>query len=242
MPASARRATRSRHSRDIDQLSLPMPQSHGHGGRRAGAGRKPGPNPRIAHRRRERITPHHPCHVTLRVQRSIPSIRSARFLAELESSLRESCERGRFRVAHYTVLRDHVHAIVEASSARDLACGMRSFGARVARAAHRVFRSCGAVLADRFHLHVLRTPREVRNALAYVLLNARRHAAKAGRALASAVRLDPASSGRWFAGWKVRTESPTDAPAVARARSWLLSVGWRKVGLIDPLEIPGTRA
>lgn len=218
-----------------------MPQSNRHGGRRAGAGRKPGPNPRIAHRQRERITRHHPCHVTLRVHRSIPSLRSARFIAELECSLRESCERGRFRVAHYAVLRDHVHAIVEASSARDLACGMRSLGARIARVTHRVFRLRGAVLADRFHLHALRTPREVRNALAYVLLNARRHAAKAGRALASAVRIDRASSGRWFAGWKVRTEGTADPPAVARARSWLLSVGWRSVGLIDPREIPGTR-
>jgi hypothetical protein len=48
-----------------------------------------------------------------------------------------------------------------------------------------VFRRAGQVLADRCHVHVLRTPREVRNAIAYVLLNARRHLAKAGRALVS---------------------------------------------------------
>jgi hypothetical protein len=33
----------------------------------------------------------------------------------------------------------------------------------------------GPVLHGRYHLRVLRTPREVRNALAYVLLNARKH-------------------------------------------------------------------
>jgi hypothetical protein len=39
---------------------------------------------------------------------------------------------------------------------------------------------------------VLRTPREVRNAIAYVLLNARRHLAKAGRALPRLAAIDPA--------------------------------------------------
>jgi hypothetical protein len=42
---------------------------------------------------------------------------------------------------------------------------------------NRVFGRRGSVLADRFHLHVLRTPREVRHALSYVLMNARRHLA-----------------------------------------------------------------
>lgn len=31
------------------------------------------------------------------------------------------------------------------------------------------------MLSDRYHLHVLRTPREVRNALVYVLPNVRKH-------------------------------------------------------------------
>jgi hypothetical protein len=51
----------------------------------------------------------------------------------------------------------------------------------------------------------------VRNAIAYVLLNARRHAARADRVLARAIAIDPASSGRWFgrqqpvdrAGWNL---------------------------------------
>ena len=84
---------------------------------------------------------------------------------------------------HYSIQNDHVHALVEAMSARDLASGMKSICARLARAVNRIFGRCGPVLADRYHLHVLRTPREVRNALAYVLLNARRHLAKVGRAL-----------------------------------------------------------
>ena len=40
---------------------------------------------------------------------------------------------------------------------------------------NRVFRRAGSVLRGRYHVRVLRTPREVRNALAYVLLNTRKH-------------------------------------------------------------------
>jgi hypothetical protein len=109
---------------------------------------------------------------------------------------------------------------------------------------NRVFQRSGPVLSDRYHVRVLRTPREVRHALAYVLLNARKHAARSGRALSRAFRTDPASSGRWFDGWKGANAPgpPPDLPAVARPRTWLLAKGWRERGLLDPDEAPGVRA
>jgi REP element-mobilizing transposase RayT len=181
-----------------------------------------------------------PCLVTLKVRSDVPSLRSVRLVRELERSLRQACERGEFRVAHYSIQGNHVHAIVEAAGAPALTRGMKSLGARLARAANRVFQRSGSVLADRFHLRVLRTPREARNAIAYVLLNARRHAAKLGRALRGPVRIDPASSGRWFDGWKRRLPgSPGDPPAVAPPRTWLLRVGWRRHRLVEPGEVPG---
>jgi hypothetical protein len=96
---------------------------------------------------------------------------------------------------------------------------------------------------------VLRTPREVRNALAYVLLNARRHFAKHSGGRRPPVRLDAASSARWFDGWKqawrARLKPPGEEPRapreVAEARTWLLRVGWRRHGLVDPSEVPGVR-
>jgi hypothetical protein len=132
-----------------------------------------------------------------------------------------------------------VHLIVEAGCARDLACGMKSIAARFARAVNRVFHRAGQVLADRGHVHVLRAPREVRNAIAYVLLNARRHFAKRTGRAPAAVGIDPASSGRWFNGWLGGRGSSKDPPAVSTPRTWLLSTGWRRRGLIDPAEIPG---
>ena len=61
---------------------------------------------------------------------------------------------------------------------------------------NRLWKRLGKVFDDRFYDRVLRTPREVRNALAYVLDNARRHGVVIGPG-----EPDPFSSGRWFDGW-----------------------------------------
>jgi REP element-mobilizing transposase RayT len=173
------------------------------------------------------------------VEKNIPQLRTAKLIAELERSWREARQRSRFRLIHYSIQSDHVHMIVEASSARDLACGLKSIAARFARGVNRVFHRGGRVLADRCHVHVLRTPREVRNAIAYVLLNARRHFAKRTGRPPTITRIDPASSGRWFSGWRKRTPPSHDPPAVAAPRTWLLNIGWRRRGLIDISEVPG---
>jgi REP element-mobilizing transposase RayT len=212
-----------------------------HGGRRPGAGRKPGPNPRIRHRSRGTLAHRLPRHVTLKMREGVPSLRTVRLVRELERSFAASCERNDFRLCHYSIQGNHAHLIVEADSEAALGRGMKALGSRLARAVNRIFGRSGPVLADRYHLHVLRTPREVRNALRYALLNARRHAVEAGRALSSAVQIDPASSGRWFDGWSRRfgVAERFGARPVALPRSWLLAVGWRRSGLLDPEEIPG---
>lgn len=213
------------------------------GGRRPGAGRKPGPKPRVRHRSRERLAGRFPCHVTLKVREDVPALRTVKLVRELEHSFADGCDRGDFRLVHYSLQEDHAHLIVEAKDRSALGRGIKAIGARLARAVNRVFERRGRVLADRYHMRVLRTPRDVRNALAYVLLNARRHAAKAGRKLAKAVRIDPASSGHWFDGWRWRPRegiAPAGVPIpVAAAHSWLLCEGWRRRGLLDPNEVPG---
>jgi len=166
---------------------------------------------------------------------------------EVEGSFRRGAERGEFRLVHYSLQGDHLHAIVEAEGPEALGRGMKSLAARFARAVNRALRRSGPVLRERYHLRVLRTPTQVRNALRYVLLNARRHWAKrrGSKALPGPVRLDPASSARWFRGWRSgsvgveETSRATDAPAVRAPRTWLLSVGWRRRGLLDPADVPG---
>ena len=219
--------------RRANQTNLPFP--HGWGGRREGAGRPKLAGSGVAHRSREKLSARHPVHVTLRVREGIPSLRNVRLVREMERSFRRACDQGRFRVVHYSLQGNHAHLIVEAKDAEALGRGMMSTASRLARAVNRVFSRKGRVLADRYHARVLRTPLEVRNALAYVLLNGRRHA---GRKAKKVGALDRASSGRWFDGWGSKIEAPGDAPAVARARTWLILKGWRRHGLIGLDEIP----
>ena len=246
------------------QIELPLHRGTW-GGRRPGAGRPPGPHPRVPHARRERFARGHPCHVTLKLRPELPSLRQARVVRGLEAAFRRGCERGSFRLVHYSLQADHAHLVVEATSPEALGNGMKSLGARFSRAVNRALGRSGRVLAERYHLRVLRSPREVRNALAYVLLNARRHLAKRlarGAALPAPRGVDPASSGAWFDGWKREIGGGRGAGAAAivlpdgarraapglvrerttaAARSWLLRVGWRRHGLIDPAEVPGGR-
>ena len=222
-------------------MRKPIQQQHtlrfpsGWGGRREGAGRKPSPDSGMPHLSRERFASRHPCHVTFRVRDDVPSLRAVRFVREFERSLRQIRSRPGCRVVHYSIQGNHVHMLVEAAGPDALGCGMKSVGARLARAVNRVFRRRGPVLSDRYHFRALKTPREVRNALAYVLLNARRHA---GRRAGKLGAVDPASSGRWFEGWRRSIGPARDAPAVAGAHTWLLRKGWRRHGRIGLDEIP----
>ena len=59
---------------------------------------------------------------------------------------------GPFRVVHYSLQGNHAHFIVEAAGREALGRGMKSLGARLARAVNRVFERSGRVLEDRYHL------------------------------------------------------------------------------------------
>jgi len=216
----------------------------GRGGPRLGAGRPRGARPIVYHVRREPLPRDCPAHITLRMQRDVPSLRRGAFVRELRRSFREGCERGDARVVHFSIQRDHLHLLVEAAGKQALGAAMKSISARVAHAVQRVFHRKGAVLLGRYHIRALRTPREVRNALAYVLLNVRKHWKQRNGGTPPPVLLDAASSGAWFSGWSGRFQilPPSEPPPVASPHTWLLRLGWRRHGLIDPAEVPGVWA
>ena len=107
---------------------------------------------------------------------------------------------------------------------------------RIARGVNRVWQRTGRVFADRYHDRILRTPREVRNALAYVLNNARRH----GVALPMNAA-DPCSSATHFDGWRRAPNRPQPdiTPSLPPPHTWLQHAGWRRHGLL-PIT-PATR-
>jgi REP element-mobilizing transposase RayT len=173
----------------------------------------------------------HPVHVTLRLAAGLPSLRRGPEHSRLLGALAAGTQRMGLRVVHYSAQSNHVHLICEAEDERALARGMKGLCVRMARALNRLWRRRGSVFDDRYHVHVLETPWEVRNALAYVLQNARHHGIQVPGGI------DPYSSASWFDGWKrVRA-----ALAVAmrwcplsRPLTWLLALGWKLHGLLDP--------
>ena len=208
----------------------------GWGGWRPGAGRPRG-RTKVAHERREPVNARYPLHVTLRVAEGVPGLRRRAALAIVRDAI-AAANRDPFRVVHFHVLANHLHMIVETSSARALARGMRGLGVRLARKLNALFGREGALFAERFHARSLRTPTEVRNALRYVLLNSDKHARGPRR-----FEVDPFSSGAAFDGWadeRWRYSEPSSC--TARPHSWLLAVGWRKAG--GPIafdDTPGPR-
>jgi len=202
------------------------------GGRRPGAGRKPGPGRRkVTHRKRPAHDPHHPVHVTLRACDDLPSLRLGRVWLALERALSRASN-GTFRVLHYSVQWDHAHLIVEADAPPRLASGMQGLAIRSAKAINRALGRRGRVWNDRYHSRALVSPREVRNALVYVLQNWKKH----GRAVGA---LDPRSSAKWFEGWRevvvpaIRHPSPVPPP-----HTWLARTGWQRHGLVSRAEGP----
>jgi putative transposase len=218
------------------------------GGARAGAGR-PKTSKRVAHVTRPRVTRHVPSHVTLRLVAGLPNLREKRTF-RLVRELLGLPRAGDAHIVHYSVQSNHLHFVLEAESARQLARGMQALSIRLAKRLNRLFERWGRVFADRFHLRPLRTPREVRRALAYVLNNYRRHADSSGPHLPLSF-LDPCSSAASFDGWDPEwTHAPPDprslsdpfpklSPGVVPARSFLLRKGWRRHGLIRPFDCRG---
>jgi len=219
------------------------------GGARAGAGRKPqGARAGVSHRRRPLHAKCHPLHVTLRVRRGLTALREHELFLAVRRALVAGRERFGFRLVHFSVQRDHLHLLAEAESRCALSRGVQGLAIRVARAINRRLRRRGKVFADRYHARALKTPREARWALRYVLLNARKH--EPGTVPSGFV--DGCSSAAWFNGFArpaelvfgarqcreaFRARHGLDSPVVA-PRTWLLAVGHQRAGPFDVDDAP----
>jgi len=212
-------------SRTLRQLTI-FPR----GGTRTGAGRKPkGTRALVVHEARMRVTPHDPVILTTRLLPGLPNLRREKTLTMLRAVLAAGSDRFGFRLVEYSIQSNHLHFIAEGEDARSISRGMQGLLVRIAKALNREWGRRGKVLSDRYHARVLRTPRDVRNTLVYVLQNARKHGAQI-------TGIDAHSSGLWFRGWRDRTaRTPRPIPA---ARSWLLRSGWLRWGLLRTDETP----
>jgi REP element-mobilizing transposase RayT len=212
-----------------------------HGGRRRGAGRKPKDTlAGVTHAARPALSGREPVLITLKARREVWNLRAQRAMRALIPALFAARET-LVRLVHFSVQHDHVHLVVEAADKSALSRGIQGLAVRLARALNRLMEREGKVWKERFHSRVLRTPRQVRHCLAYVLGNARKHGVPL-----PARGLDPCSSAAAFDGWSGRVvvslhDLARAAVAVAvPPRTWLLRVGWRRAGnLLDPDRRPG---
>jgi putative transposase len=213
------------------------------------AGRKPMGRGLVRHRKREAHVSSHPVHVVLRSK--FRPLRSQFVFPTLRNALAKAARaRDGFRIVQFSAQHDHLHLVVEAHDKTTLARGMQGLAIRVARQVNRLVNRRGKLWADRFFSRALSSPRAVKNALAYVLNNFRKHATRAARAF----RIDPYSSAPYFAGFReLRGRAPCDLPPhpslplsphgvpppksaaeipIVRARTWFAKNGWRRAGLI----------
>jgi putative transposase len=194
-------------------------------------------------------------HVTLRRARLLPSFRAQTLVAAFERRLRKA-SRGAFRVTQYSIQADHIHLLVEASDKAALSRGVQGLAIRLARGFNKKVRRRGRVWGDRYHARELSSPREVRAALVYVLMNHKKHRVARRRVMTDAGptrdagvtgALDAYSSAAWFDGWstragpwivRLRDALGMETIPVNRPRTWLARAAWRRHGLIDPREAP----
>ena len=214
------------------------------GGRRRGAGRKRlGRKRKVRHGRRKALDGRFPFHVVWNVVENMLSLRKREIFEILVRALERLREKRQdFRVIQFSIQASHIHFIVEADSKEALSRGMQGLGVSLAKGINRFFGRKGRVFDGRYFSRALRTPREVKSALVYVLQNFKKHGS------GSRLSIDPISSGIWFDGWEgmigqdgfekgVERENP-----LGRAETWLLREGWKRHGIVRALEGPKRRA
>jgi hypothetical protein len=195
------------------------PRTWGWGGKREGAGRKPGKNPKTPHRARAGHLARYPVRLTLRLaddidpRQGVVANRIGVALGELKA------DEAQFRVVEYGIQTPHVHFIVEAADGEALMSGARGIAVRLALGINKSLGRSGRVFVDRYRTKTLKTAQEVRDALVFVLLDS------------SSGKVNPASSARWFTGFK-QPAAPSASSPVSPARTALLTEGWRSLGLL----------
>jgi REP-associated tyrosine transposase len=160
------------------------------------------------------------------MRKEVWNLRTHRCFRALQRAFARGCERFGFRLVHFSVQGNHVHLIVEAPDAEALGRAMKGLEVRMARALNKVMSRCGPVFADRYHAHLLRSPREAFQAVKYVLENWAVHAVRDQKPRPSGT--DPYCSG-WPHEWP---------PLVAQAEWWLLRAG---VGIAEGRNAAGRR-
>src|SRR5215467_5974353 len=184
----------------------------------------PGREGFVPHVRRPGLSERHPVHVTMRGVRACPNLRGQRVYRAIHAILARYAASARSfvcSVIEFSVQENHLHFVVEAMDERTLARGMQFVVSRIARAINWMLGRRGSLFRDRYHRRDLTSPRQLRNALVYVVMNVRKHASRAEH-MFRATTLDPCSSAAWRDGWDSRAGPMLEAVRERLASAHLL--------------------
>ncbi|MBA3464126.1 MAG: transposase [Deltaproteobacteria bacterium] len=246
----ARPRERKRHVQQdwLNQDGTKKVRKRNKGARPVGRPRKAGAG--APHTIREAFKPSEPLHIVLRVEEVMRNLRKRNMYRALRAATLAVASREDFRIVHVSIQRLHVHLLVEADGKRALSRGLQAFEISAAKHLNAALkwkkRRRGKVFTDRYHSEVIRSRRQARHALAYVLNNWRKHREDQGRNW----NVDPFSTGCSFTGWKAFEERLLmwNVPAtyepmfVWLPKTWLLREGWMLYGRIDFHEVPSSAA
>jgi REP element-mobilizing transposase RayT len=224
------------------------------GGKRRGAGRKPkGARAGERHVARPVFKPYHALHVVMRIAPAVGSLRRRKMYKAMRAATITASLRERFRIIHMSLQRTHVHMLVEAEHKVALSRGMQSFQISAARNINTALgngtsRRLGTVFSDRYHVEVITSPTQARNAIAYILCNFRKHREDQVAPMSS-WRIDWFSSAMKFPDWAERGEETLlrcqpeayEPLVVHEPKTWLLKDGWKKAGPISCREVPSAK-
>lgn len=211
-------------------------QRRKHGGCRENAGRK---NRHDAgdHKRRPDLKPTQPLHITVRLRDGISSLRNMNLDIEIKRIILRAKKFG-LRINHYCILSNHIHLIAETETTEQLKSGMKSFNGCLGR----LLRRNGikgekfprGFFKGRYHVQIIKTARQMKNTLKYVLFNTSNH-------LKRILYIDQYSSAEQFKKWTElldndlnnmiyeQIESLKEHPPqywLPPPRTWLATRGW----------------
>ena len=155
------------------------------GGARPGAGRKPGPDPKVPHRARVEHDARHPLHVTLRRVADMPSFRAPQLLRLVREGILDTTETvlEGFRIVLFAIGPKQIELLVEADDSAALTRGLRSLTIRIAIRVATALELTGHVWGDRYRSRPLTTAAQVQDVVDNVLGKARETAQPARTAL-----------------------------------------------------------
>lgn len=150
------------------QLSLSIYKGK-HGGRRPNCGRARIHSKGVAHRTREKVNARTPLHINFKYS---TFMRTRCVLEILKIAFINASKHG-FYITHFTLQSNHIHIIAETTETALLIKGMRSLTGTIVKRIGK-----GSIQIERYHLHILKNPTEVLNAVKYVLNNDVKHTGK----------------------------------------------------------------